>query len=467
MTMYPNRLGLIVAVPLSGNPIVPEWAFAFHSLHPPMDYNVEFSLIRGRPVDEARNYFAKLAQEKKAKYLFFIDEDVTPPAHAIRQLIYHLEHWPKAAVAAGIYCHKSPPSMPMVFRGNGAGPYWDWKIGEVFQCSGIGMGCAMIRVDALKDIEPPYFKTIDNAEAFKDGINQGEAWTEDLFFCDKITKAGWDILADGGILPDHWDAKTHTSYNLPPTAKPLRHAEVKKGDRKVVDLGCGRKGESYYTEEGEVLRVDMREEVEPDYRCDLRQLPFGNKEFDVVFSGHTLEHFARLEVGKVLDEWIRILRDDGELRLNLPNLEWAAQHIMNKEIDDMVMNVLYGAQSYEENFHKCGFTPQIIEQLLAERGFKKFVWSFNNYHMFVRAWRNPPEKETQLVAVTDSTGFTKDRLVALEVDGQHADKPVEPPAVPVLVERAQEVGTEAKDLGLTEILSSESLAVSQETKTEA
>jgi predicted SAM-dependent methyltransferase len=392
MTMYKNRTGLMVGVPLSGNPLVPEWAFSFHSLHPPMDYNVEYAMVKGKPVDEARNQIAQAAIDKNIKYLFFVDEDVTPPAHSIRQLIYHLEHFPKAAIAGGIYCHKSPPPMPMVFRGNGAGPYWDWKVGEVFDCSGIGMGCAMIRVDVLKTIEKPWFKTIDSVEAYMNGIPQGELWTEDLYFCDKITKAGWNIIADGGLLPDHWDAKTGIPYNLPSHAKPLRRTEVEKGKKKIVDLGSGEEKDSYHTEEGTVLRVDIREDVAPDYRCDLRILPFGNKEFDIVFSSHTLEHFARNEVGKVLDEWIRIMKDDGEFRLVLPNLKWAAQHIMNEEIDNDVMNVLYGAQSYDENFHKVGFTPQIIEQLLSERGFKKYVWDFHNYHMFVRAWKIVPQE---------------------------------------------------------------------------
>lgn len=431
MTMYPNRLGLVFGIPLSGNPLVPEWTFAFHSQHPPMDYNVEYSMIRGRPVDEARCQFADIAKEKKAKYLYFIDEDVTPPPHALRQLIYHLEHWPRAAVAAGIYCHKSPPSMPMVFRGNGAGPYWDWKVGEVFDCSGVGMGCALIRVAAFDTIEKPYFKTIDNTKCFLDGINAGECWTEDLYFCDKITKAtgpgvpkgGWQILADGGILPEHWDAKTHTAYLLPPSAKPLQRAKVEVGKKKVIDLGCGMPNESYATLEGEVLRVDMREETQPDYRCDLRVLPFANQEFDIVFSSHTLEHFCRKEVPEVLDEWIRIMKPDGELRLNLPNMEWAAQHIVNKEVDNDVMNVLYGAQTYDENFHKVGFTPQIIEQLLSERGFKKFVWAYNNYHMFVRAWKEEPKAETMLVATQPADGGRMiDKLIEV-VEPKHEELP--------------------------------------------
>lgn len=392
MTKYPTRTGLMIGVPLSGNPLVPEWAFAFHQLHPPMDYNVEYALVKGKPVADARNDMAEEAIKKNCKYLFFVDEDVTPPAHALRQLIYHLEHWPKAAIAGGIYVHKAPPQMPMVFRGNGIGPFWDWKVGEVFECSGLGMGCTLIRVDALKTIEKPWFRTIDSIDEYMDNVAKGECWTEDLYCCHKLTEAGWKILADGGILPAHWDPKTGTPYFMPPTAKPFKRAGVKQGTKKIVDVGSGKIEDSYRTEEGEVLRVDIREDVNPDYRCDVRQMPFATEEFDIVFSSHVLEHFSRTEVPTVLDEWVRILKKDGELRLVLPNIKWAAQHVMNDEIDADVMNVLYGAQTYEENFHKMGFIPKIIEQLLAERGFVKFIWDFHNYHMFIRAWRVlPPE----------------------------------------------------------------------------
>lgn len=425
MTLYANKLGLVVGIPSSGNPVAIDWAFAFHSLHPPMDYNVEYVIVRRKPVDEARNFIAQEALKKGAKYLFFIDEDVTPPGHAIRQLIYHLEHFPKAAIAAGIYCHKSEPPMPMVFRGNGHGPYWQWKAGEVFDCSGVGMGCALIRVEALKDIPQPWFKTVDSVDSFIEGIPHGEMWTEDLYFCDKVTKAGFMILADGGILPNHMNSITGQAYNLPPTSYPLQPVEVKKGDKKIVDLGSGPQDQSYATDEGKVLRVDIREDAKPDFRCDVRRTPFATGEFDIVFSSHTLEHFCRTDLPVVLDEWTRIMKPDGEMRLLLPNLKWAAQHIMNDEIDNDVMNVLYGAQTYDENFHKVGLTPQIVEQLLAERGFTKFIWDYENYHMFVRAFKvDPGDKLQQLGCVTQ----VGEKVGVVYGDSIHALRPALDPA---------------------------------------
>lgn len=437
MTRYANRTGLMIGIPLSGNALVPDFTFAFHQLSPPMNYNVEYTCVKGKPVADARNQIAEAAVAKNCKYLFFLDEDVTCPPHTIRQLIYHMEHWPKVAVAAGIYCHKSPPQMPMVFRGNGAGPFWDWKIGEVFEVSGTGMGCTLIRVDAFKTVPKPWFKTVEDLSAVLEGVNHAEVWTEDLYFEDKLSKAegegvpegGWQIIADGGLLCEHWDPATGQSYSLPPTAKPLQRQEVKVGTKKIIDLGCGENEVSYTTDEGPVLRVDVREDANPDYRCDLRKLPFATGEFDIVFSSHTLEHFGRQEISDVMAEWCRILKEDGEMRLVLPNIKWAAQHILNDEIDVHVLNVLYGAQTYDTNFHKIGFIPQTIEQLLAANGFKKFVWDFYQYHMFVRAWRIPPpddqisEQKVERIAAKQQT-FAEHVKEETEKEAKAAEEPV-------------------------------------------
>jgi predicted SAM-dependent methyltransferase len=406
MPSYPGGVGLMIGIPHDGKPVTLNWAFMFKGLAPPMNFDVRMCIVQGKPVDEARCMIAQSAVDQKCKYLYFIDTDVTVPAHAIRQLIWHLEHYDgtqqvgpgktakKFAVAGGIYCHKSPPQAPMVFRGNGLGPYMDWKVGEVFEVSGIGMGCTLIDVQAMADLPKPWFKTIDDLELHKEGINQTTMWTEDLYFCKKMEDAGYGIMADGGLLCDHWDTMQNTPYSLPLGSKPWRLRPTQ--GKKVVDLGCGPIADSYRTDEGDVLRVDIREEVNPDYRCDLRHLPFAGGEFDVVFSSHTLEHFTRMEGDAVIKEMVRVMKPDGELRLVLPDLKWAAQHIVNEEVDMDVMNVVYGAQSYRENYHYCGYTQSMLEQLLRQNGFVKFLWDRERYHMMVRAWRKADAEITLL-----------------------------------------------------------------------
>lgn len=391
MPGYPLFAGLMIGIPLTGRPLVPEFTFAYANLHPPMCFNVHHATTKGIPVDQARQWFAEQAVAQKCKYLFFIDEDVTPPGHALRQLIYQAEHHPEAMVFGGIYCHKSEPPMPMVFRGNGAGPYWDWKIGELFEVSGIGMGCTLIRTEIFEKLEKPWFKTVDTVEKFYDGIPGAEAWTEDLYFCHKVDQAGFKMYADAAVICEHWNMDTLKPTTLPPNCLPLRRATTAvKGQKKIVDLGSGEM--PYTTDEGDVLTVDIRDEVKPDYRCDLGKLPFATGEFDIVFSSHTLEHFPRADVNQVLDEWIRILKPEGELRLVLPNVEWAADRIKEGVVDNDVLNVILGAQTFAENFHKFCFTPKVLSGMLTDRGFKRIDIALEGYNIHCRAWKIPPDE---------------------------------------------------------------------------
>lgn len=429
MPSYPGGVGLMIGIPVDGKPDNRpgiEWAFALMNLHPPMNFDVRWAIVKGKPVAEAREQIAESAVKEGCKYLFFLGTDNTVEPYTLKQLVFDLEHHPKYAISGAIYCHKAPPQEPMVFRGNGIGPYWDWHVGEVFDVSGIGMDATLIRVDALKGMKKPWFKTVDTTDKWLDGIAHSEYWTEDLFFCKRLEETcsvcqtmksehekldhefeGWGIMANGAQLATHWDNRSGTPYKLPLNSKPFRKI-YKKGPKKVVDLGCGPIEDSYQTNEGETLRVDIRDDVHPDYRCDIRaNLPFATGYFDVVFSSHTLEHLSRNEVGPALDEWTRIMKEDGgELRLLLPNLEWAAKHIMNGEIDSDVLNVLFGAQTYKENFHKMGFTQKMLEELLTRKGFTKFDWQYDNYHMMCRAWKKPPA-EIQMFNPTASVKIAK------------------------------------------------------------
>lgn len=389
--MYPHQTTLVVGLPITGRPLPPQITFCYAQLTPPMNYNVRHIQIQQRPIDVARCEMAQAAIEWKAKYLFFMDEDVAVPSHALKQLIFHMEHHDDWAVIGGVYVIKDDTgnTAPMVFRGAGTGPFWRWHLGEVFEVTGIAMGCTLIRVEAFKDIKKPYFKTIDDTDAALDAVNFGSRWTEDLYFCDKLNKTKkWKIMADGGIVPDHLDMKTGKPYRLPPDSYPLQRLNVKRGSKKILDIGCG--PSRYETNEGEVITTDIREDVNPDYRCDMRRLPFATGMFDVVHSSHTLEHVDHADVLPTLKEWTRVLSAKGELRLVLPNLEWAAKELAKSngdKIRDEVFWVLYGQQTYRENFHRTGFTPALVANHLKQAGYKQMHFTLDGYNIVVRATR--------------------------------------------------------------------------------
>lgn len=399
MTGYPHMTTIAVGIPFSGRPLPYQQTLCYAGWcsQMPMNYNAQYFVTAGKPIDEARCYFATEAQRVGAKYLFQWDEDVAVPTHAIRQLIFHMEHHPDWALVGGVYCQKNEPECtcaPMIFRGQGQGPYWDWHAGEIFEVDSMGMGCSLIRVECFKDVEQPWFKTVQDNDAALDNIASGILWTEDIWFCERLKRTGkWKIFADGSLIMDHLDLATGKAYRLPKDSKPVKHLMTPHGTKHILDIGAGES--RYQTDEGEVVTADIRESVNPDYRCDVRRLPFATESFDIVFSSHTLEHFDRGEVDAVLDEWVRVLKPDGELRLVLPNVAWAAAEIQKGNIDGNVLNVLYGQQSYAENYHKMCFTPEMLTAMLKQRKFTVHQLKLDGYNIYCSASRNgkPPKRK--------------------------------------------------------------------------
>ena len=394
---YPGFVTLAMCVPWSGRPLPPELPMSFKSCTPPMNTNVVYFQCHGKMIADARNHLAEEAVKIGAKYIWFWDEDVLLLPHAMRELIYIADNWDNVGVVAGIYCFKCEHPQPMVFKKGGGGVYWDWKVGEVFDVQATGMGCSLIRVEALKDIEKPWFRTIDDLTPYLDMIPQGEAWTEDLYFAHKLSLTKkWRWIAHGGLIMPHVDVRTGQRFELPPDSKPARHLAIEPGKKKILDIGCG--NNPLRTNEGRVITCDAREDMHPDYRCDVRRLPFATKEFDIVSSSQTLEHIAREQVESTLEEWIRVLKPKGELRLAVPNLEWAAKRILAGEYGDMAggnvsaWDVFYGEQSYDLDFHKTGFTPKSLSDLLKKFGFKYQMTQLPGYGIVTRAWKKKPKE---------------------------------------------------------------------------
>src|SRR5215471_3096158 len=395
---YPHFATLAICVPWSGRPLPPELPIAFKNCSPPMNNNTIYFETHGMNIDAARNFFAEKAIEHKARYIFMWDEDVLLPGNAIRELCYVADNWPNVGVVAGIYCLKVDHPEPMVFKDQAGGVYWDWKVGEVFECAATSMGCTLIRTEMLKDLEKPYFRTVDDMTPYLDGVPMGEQWTEDLYFCRKVTDTKkWKVVAHGGLVMPHVDVRTGRRYELPPDSKPAKHLILPVGKKKIIDIGAG--PNPLKTDEGTVIAVDIRGDVGADYRADFRRLPFATGEFDIVYSSHALEHIPRADTQAALTEWARILKADGEMRLVLPNLEWAAKRILAGEYgmangtNVTAFDVFYGAQSYAEDFHKNGFTPKNLDAMLRKLGFRYFKTETPVFNIVMRAWRQKPKKK--------------------------------------------------------------------------
>lgn len=113
---------------------------------------------------------------------------------------------------------------------------------------------------------------------------------------------------------------------------------------------------------------------------DARNIPYDDDSIDAVYSSHLVEHLGMKEVHVVLGEWYRILRKKGKIIINVPDIQWAARELLNQIDGDhpispvfntpaKVMEIFFGNQDHEGEFHKSGFTDKILHVCLSDAGF--------------------------------------------------------------------------------------------------
>lgn len=300
-----NRIstGLFWAIPTLGRPVHMEWALSFKGMNPPINFNVIHSIVKGLEVGVARNALVEAALAANCKYIFFHGDDTVPPAHALKQLIYRMENQPDCGVVGGVYCSKCDPPAPLVFQGNGSGSYWDWKIGEFFECTGLGMDCCLIRLEVFKDLEKPWFKTVDT-DQYLDGQNAAEQWTEDLYFCRKVLETTkWKIYCDASVMCDHWDIYGDKVYRLRKDSLPMRQRLMRTDLLKCLIIGhrVPLDNEQDY----EVIHFATDGDTKADYRGQPGQLPFADNEFDWTIVTDPQIHY---DLMLLMPEWQRVTK---------------------------------------------------------------------------------------------------------------------------------------------------------------
>jgi len=154
--------------------------------------------------------------------------------------------------------------------------------------------------------------------------------------------------------------------------------DVGEGEVLVADIGAGLSSDSQglYGPKAKIIRFDMREDVKPDVRCDIRSLdPHWFGKFDFVSSSHVVEHFRRDEAMDLIKHWVRLLKPGGKIVIHVPNFKFAVTQILYAEehpgtVDPAEQHYywqqVYGDQALEGApwQHMNGFTPLKLKNLL-------------------------------------------------------------------------------------------------------
>lgn len=132
-----------------------------------------------------------------------------------------------------------------------------------------------------------------------------------------------------------------------------------------LHLGCGDKHIEGY------VNIDVRELKGVDLIDDIKTISkFGNETAVLIYSSHVLEHTKRNEFMNVLKRWYDVLKPGGILRLAVPDMEMVFEHYQKHKDLPLLRGLLYGGQTYDQNYHYCGWDFKTISDDLKSIGFK-------------------------------------------------------------------------------------------------
>lgn len=219
--------GIVVGMPICGRPVLPQWGLSLACQSYPLGTAVNLRMLEGKKWDAAREQIVEEALERNAAYVWFIDDDVIGPTNGIRELMYAMQNEsladPNVAVVAGVYCTKTDPPEPIIFKEKGKGVHWDWKAGQIFPVWAAGTGYMLIKTEVFRHLSKPWFKVIDNYDRTSGKI---EMASDDIYFCRKLAEeTNYKIVAHGGVLCIHYDVYTKKTFELPEDSFPLRDME--------------------------------------------------------------------------------------------------------------------------------------------------------------------------------------------------------------------------------------------------
>ncbi len=198
-------------------------------------------------------------------------------------------------------------------------------------------------------------------------------------FCRRFFRP--DYQAKELVFFDPWDSDP---------ISPFPH-HVKTAIR--LHLGCGMQHLPGY------INIDCKKTPATDQLCDIRKLPYNDNTVDTIECYHVLEHIpvclhaaVSTDYGEkyasliaILKEWRRVLKPDGNLVIEMPDLVGIMKEYIEADNDrrEELLIGVYG--SYWDNddtdIHRWGASRTMLRRLLEQAGFKYILFcEATDYH---------------------------------------------------------------------------------------
>lgn len=141
---------------------------------------------------------------------------------------------------------------------------------------------------------------------------------------------------------------------------------MEKQSKVMINLGCGNHPLDGF------INVDLNP-AWADVVCDVRCLDvFDDNYADEIVASHLIEHFYLWEVQDILAEWKRVLKPNGNLYLECPDLQKVAAMFLHGGYPDrFTLWGFYGDPGHKEPLmcHRWGYTPMSLGNELLKAGF--------------------------------------------------------------------------------------------------
>ena len=117
---------------------------------------------------------------------------------------------------------------------------------------------------------------------------------------------------------------------------------------------------------------------------DITNLPFDNESVDLIYASHVIEYFNRNEIISLLKEWRRVLKNNGVLRLAVPDFNSMVNLYLNGYPIETFLGPLYGKMDMSDTtiYHKTTYDFKSLKKLLDSNGFnntKLYDWRLTDH----------------------------------------------------------------------------------------
>jgi hypothetical protein len=131
---------------------------------------------------------------------------------------------------------------------------------------------------------------------------------------------------------------------------------------------------------------DLARMIYPDATIDVSRINVSKKNenlYDALLSRNALQMVENAKVVDVLKRWYACLKQDSEIHVFVPSLEWAAEQILAEDPSPLLLYHLFGGQKTNQDVNKSGFTMRRLRAEMDRAGIPVTHASVGNYEAII------------------------------------------------------------------------------------